>query len=223
MLQLLVFDMDGVIVDTEYLDFQLQQEFVRLLSLRPNELSQQELSVLVGKSYTSLYRSIKQLSQTSLSLETIGHQLEKFAAEKYQEINYQELFRKDIVQILLYARKNHIKVALASSSRYQHIIEVLASCGIDDYFDVIISGEDFVESKPNPAIYQAVLENLDIDAENAVAIEDSFYGIAAAKSAGLKVIAYEEKRLPVDQSRADMVAKDMVEIFSILQTLKESE
>lgn len=223
MLQLLVFDMDGVIVDTEYLDFQLQQAFVCLFSSSPNELSQQDFSILVGKSYTALYRCIKQLSQTSLSLETIGHQLDKFAAEKYQEVNYQELFQKAIVQILLYARKNHIKVALVSSFRYQHIIEVLTSCGIKEYFDLIVSGEDFAESKPNPAIYQVILEKLDINVENAVAIENSFCGIAAVKSAGLKIIVYEEKRMPVDQSQADMVAKDMIEIFSILQTLKESE
>ena len=71
MFQLLVFDMDDVIVDTEYLDFQLQQAFVCLFSSSPNELSQQDFSILVGKSYTALYRCIKQLSQTSLSLETI--------------------------------------------------------------------------------------------------------------------------------------------------------
>ena len=170
----------------------------------------------------ALYRCIKQLSQTSLSLETIDHQLDKFAAEKYQEVNYQELFQKAIVQILLYARKNHIKVALVSSFRYQHIIEVLTSCGIKEYFDLFVSGEDFAESKPNPAIYQVILEKLDINVGNAVAIENSFCGIAA-KSAGLKIIAYEEKRMPVDQSQADMVAKGMIEIFSILQTLKESE
>ena len=108
-----------------------------LFSSSPNELSQQDFSILVGKSYMALYRCIKQLSQTSLSLEIIDHQLEKFAAEKYQEVNYQELFRKAIVQILLYARKNHIKVALVSSFRYQHIIEVLTSWGNHFYLSIL--------------------------------------------------------------------------------------
>ena len=213
----LIFDVDGVIVDTEYLDYQLQQEFIRTISPDKQRLESLDFSELVGKSYANLHQSIKHLSQTDLSLEEIAVQLERFATERYQHVDYQKLFRPDILEVISFAKKMNWKLAVASSSRKKHILEVLRACEIDHVFDLIVSGEDFAESKPNPAIYQSVLEKLAIQAADALTIEDSFYGIQAAKSAGIAVIAYEEKRMPIDQSAADWSGKDMRDILEILQ------
>lgn len=103
-------------------------------------------------------------------------------------MNYRELFREDIIKILDFSVENGIKLALASSSKYKHIIEILESCGIRGYFDVIVSGENFMESKPNPEIYRATLNELSVQAEQCIAIEDSYSGIEASTSAGIATI-----------------------------------
>ncbi|MGT2715233.1 HAD family hydrolase [Streptococcus respiraculi] len=221
MIEAIIFDMDGVIVDTEYLDFQLQKDFVRSISKEMSIEKEQKFSKLIGRSYAYLAQAIKDLSGSSLSLAEISKQLEEYAKEWYQDINYLSLFRTDMIDILDYAKEKGLKLAVASSSRKEHIEEVLESCGILSYFDTVVSGEAFTESKPNPAIYLATLAKLGVAAQDAVAIEDSAYGIAAAKAAGVTVIAYEEVRMPVDQSQADYHATDMKGVLERLRLLNQ--
>ena len=73
-------------------------------------------------------------------------------------------------------------MAVASSSHLAQIQNILTQCDIIQYFDLIVSGEQFERSKPDPTIYRHTLEKLGAQAKNAVAIEDSFFGIQAAKA-----------------------------------------
>ena len=110
-------------------------------------------------------------------------------------------------------------MAVASSSHLVHIQNILTQCDIIQYFDLIVSGEQFQRSKLDPTIYRYTLEKLGAPAKNAVAIEDSFFGIQAAKAAGISVIAYEEKRMHIDQSNADYCGKNMNDILAITRQL----
>lgn len=219
MIQAIIFDLDGVIVDTEYINFQLQREFIERISPVAPSIDATALSTLVGRSYGHLVQGVKDLSASDLSLAEISEQLEEFAKEYDQQVDYPSLFRSDIVAILEYAKDRNIKLAVASSSRKEHIEEVLESCEILPYFDTLVSGKVFTESKPNPAIYLATLAKLGIPAQYAVAIEDSAFGISSAKAAGVRVIAYEEKRMPIDQTQADYCEKDMRGILKRLRLL----
>ena len=85
---------------------------------------------------------------------------------------------------------------------------------------MIISGEVFKESKPNPEIYLTCIEKLNLEADECVAVEDSEYGIEAAKKAGLICIAKRDDRFNYDQSKADYFIDDHDEIKDILENLK---
>lgn len=218
MIKLIVFDMDGVIVDTEYLDFQLQQAYIKEIAKEPSKLTHDDFSRLVGRSGKDLLRRIKKLSQSDLADEEIERGLQRVEAQKYRKESYLPLFRQDILAVLDYARAHDIALAVASSTQKKYIFEILTNCGIQDYFDAVVSGEDFEASKPNPAIYLSVLNRLGIPSEQALAVEDSASGIAAAKKAGMKTVAYEEKRMAIDQSQADYVAKDMLDILDYIKS-----
>lgn len=218
MLKAIIFDMDGVIVDTEYCDVTIQKNFLQTLVTSPDMISEDAHLSLVGRSYDDLAQAIKDITKTSLKLSEISEQLSVYAGKAHEALDYQALFRKDMLKILSLAKANQIKVAVASSSPRSHIMKILDTCGIADAFHVILSGEDFPESKPHPAIYQAVLDALSIVPEEAIAIEDSYYGILAARRAGLDVIAYREDRLKVDQSQATVVKDDMNAIYDYLRT-----
>ncbi|MGT2925322.1 HAD family hydrolase [Streptococcus caviae] len=219
MIKLIVFDMDGVIVDTEYLDFQLQQEYIKTIAQNPAALTHEDFSSLVGRSGKDLLTRIKKLSQLDLADETIEQGLQRVEAQKYRKESYLPLFRKDIFAVLEYAKANHIALGVASSTQKKYILEILTNCGIKDYFDVIVSGEDFEASKPDPAIYLSVLKRLGVPSEQALAVEDSPSGIASAKGAGMRTVAYEEKRMTIDQSQADYVAKDMLDILDYIKSV----
>ena len=92
---------------------------------------------------------------------------------------------------------------MASSSTKDDILKALSDTNLTDYFDVILSGEEFPESKPNPAIYHAAADYLGFAKKDLLVIEDSEKGIAAGVAAGIEVWAIEDKRYGLNQEAAD--------------------
>ncbi|OOF53944.1 phosphatase [Rodentibacter genomosp. 2] len=219
MLQAIIFDMDGVIVDTEFLEYNLQAKFIESIKEHDRTLTLSERSEMVGKGVSEIPEIVKKLTSSSLPLKEIKRRYFDFFNQLFSEVDYLSIFRSDIQKIIDFAKQHHIKLAVASSSRLEHIQNILTKCDIIQHFDFIVSGEQFERSKPDPTIYRYTLKKLDVQAKNAVAIEDSFFGIQAAKSASIPVIAYEEKRMLIDQSKADYCGKDMIEISNIIQKL----
>ena len=220
MIKAIIFDMDGVIVDTEFQDFRIQQEFIKKENPSINQIKT-NFDELIGQSYNMLYETLRKFIGSNDSLNEIKRRFEAYNAIAYESINYQQLFRKELLPILKWAKSKGVLLAVASSSTYEHIIEVLNSCNIKNYFDVIYSGEFVEESKPNPAIYLNTLEKLNVSANQEITIEDSYYGISAAKAAGITTIAYKEMRAAIDQSAADYLVEDMTEAYEIIQTLNK--
>lgn len=129
MLKAIIFDMDGVIVDTEFEDFRIQQAFI----MKENPTLNQEntnFEELIGQSYDMLYKTLRTFIGSNDSLKEIKARFEEYNEVAYRAIDYQQLFRKEILSILNWSKENDIRLAVASSSTYEHIIEVLATCGI---------------------------------------------------------------------------------------------
>lgn len=222
LIQAIIFDMDGVIVDTEYLEFSLQKQFLENLKEHHRPITSEQQSEVVGKSLKEIPTVVKKLTYSSLPVEEIRERYNEFFQNLFGKVDFKTIFRADIWRIIHFAKQNNIKLAVASSSVKSHIDNILTVCEIKDEFDLIISGEQFERSKPDPTIYRYTCEKLGVKPENAVAIEDSYYGMLSAKTAGLTVIGYEEKRMLIDQSLADYMGRDMVEIFGILQKIQET-
>lgn len=212
----IIFDMDGVIVDTEFLDYNIQKAFIMKENGTDPQNDTKDYSELVGRSYDDLYRTMQGFIDQQYSLEDLKQKFLLFNEERYCSLDYPSLFRKDITAILKEAKKQGRLLAVASSSEHAHILEILEACEIAAYFDVIYSGEFVEESKPNPEIYRNTLTKLGVLPEHAIAIEDSSHGIRAAKAAGIPTVAYQERRMAIDQSKADYLGTDMIEIKEII-------
>lgn len=223
MLQAIIFDMDGVIVDTEYVEFELQQQFIDQVKEHNRPITLAQRSQVVGESLKEIPKIIKQLTESSLPIEELRTRYYAFFNEIFSRVDYQSIFRHDIQKIIQFAKQQQIKLAVASSSNMAHIHNILSACGIKDQFDLIVSGEMFDRSKPDPEIYRYTLAQLGVTAANAVAVEDSFYGMQAAHQAGLRIIGYEETRMMIDQSLADYLCKDMHEILAVVKKLHQQQ
>lgn len=209
MLKAVIFDMDGVLIDSEHFYMKRRQNFFKEYGL---DLDDETAKGLVGLNPRDLIADRfpnKDREQTLVEYETYkqGH-----------PANFMEMIDDDANQILPWLKEKNLKVAVASSSSIEIIKQVVNNAGWSEYFDLLVSGDEFPQSKPDPTIYFETVARLGVAPEEVLVIEDSTYGITAAKTAGLKVIAKEDERLPMDQSQADMKITRLTEIIDIIET-----
>lgn len=200
--------MDGVIIDSEPVYIRKQEIF---MAIKNYKYDKSLLIELVGKTRKDAF---KLLSNHIVNF----YNDEVTYLEDYKEfwidfdVNYKRIENEGIRALIQYLKSKNMKIGLASSSTKETISKVLDTIELKSYFDVIVSGEDFVESKPNPEIYHDTLKKLGLNQQNCIVIEDSTVGIQAAKNAGLFVIAKEDKRFNFDQSKADFSIIDFKQL-----------
>lgn len=198
-----IFDMDGVIVDTEkfYLD-----TLARLFEAEGIEVPFEDLCVTVGASYKDFKRNLVRWFELGGE-----HLAEEEALARYNvweernQPDFAALLNHGVVETIAELKRRGVRVALASSSPMSNILLVLEACGLSDAFELVTSGEQFHESKPNPEIYLHTLENLGLPAGDCCCVEDSVPGVTAGKAAGLTVFAKREDRFGFTQEAADRI------------------
>jgi len=107
-----------------------------------------------------------------------------------------------------------LKIGLASSSVKADILRALEENHLNGFFDVILS---FKESKPNPEIYLTALQHLNVEANQALIIEDSEKGIAAGVAAGVEVWAIKDNRFGMDQGAAKGLLDNLMDVLDLLK------
>ena len=107
--------------------------------------------------------------------------------------------KKGIKELLTFLKENQIPTAVASSTRREVVMRELEEGGLLPYFDRVICGDMVERSKPEPDIFLKACESLSIDATEAYAIEDSYNGIRAAFRAGMKPIMVPDLAEPTEE------------------------
>lgn len=174
-----IFDMDGVLADTErvYCE-QLAAYLDQIGGCSDFELLKQGIGAS-GKEYLAMIQKAK---PADLSMREFQEGYRRYY-EQYP-IDYQEIAEPGLLPFLKNLKRRGLKLAVASSSGMKQIRQVLEECGIKDCFDEIVSGEQFERSKPDPSIYLEVIRRLGVLAGETAVVEDSVYGLCAAKAAG---------------------------------------
>ena len=207
-----IFDMDGVIVDTEYYYLGETAAFAKELGLN---LTQEELNGQVGTSHQFFLHMLVDWFERAGK----GHFTGEEALARWDEWahkrprDYQALINPGAVDTIRELPRRGVRVALASSSPMVSIEEVLNACGLSDAFEYVVSGEQFKESKPEPDIYLHALDLLGLPANRCCCVEDSVPGITAGKRAGLTVIAKREERFGFSQDAADKIIDQLPELL----------
>ncbi len=211
--KIIIFDNDGVIVDTEP-----YHEIITLAFLKEckYKITGVDYLQLVGGNFNMTYKYIKDnYPDFYASVEDMTEDFLVYLAGSYP--NYLEIKMDNVQETVEILSKKGYRLFVASSGRYEKIEEVLRTLGIRDYFEFIVSGYDFKESKPNPEIYLHCAQRIGVKPEDCFVIEDSTYGIAAAKAAGMKVIAKRDERYNFKQDIADYLIDDLSEIVEIVE------
>lgn len=212
MIKAVIFDMDGVIVDTEPVYYERLHEFFKYNNIHPET---EELNKIVGSSSVDTWDAIQRIWGKELD----KNQYEAAYDEFYKDmpIDFRKIVDQDITFVLDWLTKENYKIALASSSSHSNILEVLEQCNIKHYFHSILSGEMFKQSKPHPEIYLKTAETLEVQPDECLVIEDSTYGIRAGKAAGMYVLAKEDNRFNFNQGLADGKIQRLNQIITELK------
>ncbi len=127
-------------------------------------------------------------------------------------MDYRAIFRSEVTEVLRLLKEKGYLVALASSTQMDIIMRVLNENQIASYFDIIVSGSQFRQSKPNPEIYFYTAGQLGVTPEECLVIEDSTLGITAASRAGMIIAALIDDRFGFDRSLAHYEIRNLDEI-----------
>lgn len=206
-----IFDMDGVIVDSEivYNDYLL--EFAQA---KNPAVTMDMINPMVGRSRKDSWTIMENAVQNGQTWEEL---LADFRVlDIYSKVDYKKIFRRDALTVVKELKKRGYKIALASSTGPKLIARIVEETGMRPWFDLIVSGGQFKQSKPNPEIYHYTAKTLGVKEEECFVIEDSTVGIKAGKAAGMTVAALRDDRFGFDQSKADYQMNSLLEILDYL-------
>ena len=209
-----IFDMDGVIVDSEPVYRRLNKSIFKELDIKVDEDTQ--LSFIGGttrRKWTILKEKFS-LSQSVEELILLQHSI--FSQEEW---DFNRLLFPEALPLLMSLKQQGIPTALASSSDRKRIDLALEQCQLSEYFNEVICGEDFKNGKPHPDIFLHSAEKLGISPTSCVVIEDSHNGLTAAKRANMYSIGVKHKQINMDLSLANQIVNSLSEIN--LEKLKE--
>tara|TARA_Y100000590_G_scaffold461033_1_gene621709 strand:- start:1102 stop:1752 length:651 start_codon:yes stop_codon:yes gene_type:complete len=203
----ILFDMDGVVVDSEKLYSQSENKLLNQYGVKFSDADWLQIKGCTEKQFYDLIYSKFDISISRNQLMIKGRE---FLKEIFtQKLNYMNGFLKLHTII-----KKKYKLALVTSTGkelVQHINQILS---IENKFDLIITSHDTDLHKPNPKPYLMAMENFKLNANQCIVIEDSIQGIKAGQAAGCKVIALEgslEKKFLKD---ADHIIENLLDILN---------
>lgn len=211
MIKGVIFDMDGVLINSEVVYRDLFHEFLKSKGI---EIEISELNFLAGSCNKVENEYFAKKLNTSIN------EAAEFKKAYFSKciVNYEKLKKPYVDELLEYLVSKNIKIGLASSSKMKDIKQVLKECKIKKYFDVVVSGEMFLETKPNPEIYNYSVSAMGMKNEDLLVIEDSNYGVQAGKAAGLKVAAVLDSILKFDVAIADYKVNSLKDVIKIIES-----
>ena len=220
MFEAVVFDMDGVIFDTEklYRRFYLEEGDKQGV---PQDVMVRACEQIAGGRKDENKPKFESIVGRGIDY----YEFREGVMSKLEDyINHNTVDVKlGVLETLEFLKENNFKVALATSTKQQRATKYLTEHNMMKYFDKLVFGDSISRSKPHPDIYLKACEELGVEPSNAIAIEDSINGIISAGRAGMFPIMAIDLIPPNDQVReyAKLICNNMLEVKTFIEGLSE--
>src|SRR5690625_3979061 len=197
-----IFDMDGVIVDSEPIHSEVEQQMFKNEGVT---LSPEEHQKLTGTASLEMWTEIVESLRLNRSSYDRTRQKNESYPKAFQSSSTNPAV-KGVQQLIRNQHEKKYNLALASSSSRDQIDLIVNRLPLGSYFKVLVSGAELPRSKPDPMIFLETARQLGKAPSQCCVIEDSFHGVTAAKAAGMKCIGYRNPNSGnQDLSGADVI------------------
>lgn len=212
-----IFDMDGVLVDTEP---ENQRRVIEFFADRGLSLSKKESDDLVGCTNDYFIERIQEWWERTPSKPEAERDMPVVEAINAYfdgiEYDYPSLLNDGVLETLDGLHDRGLRTAVASSTDYEGIVCALKPCGVLERMAFVLTGEDMAHGKPAPDIYLAAAERLGVDPAECIVVEDSDRGIAAGRAAGMRVAVKRDDRFGFAQEGGTWYIDRIPEVLAIV-------
>ena len=195
MIKAAIFDMDGLLIDSERIIMQACIVAAKQIGIT---YTQAEYVELIGRAGPDSTRIMVEQLGGVVNFNQVMQLLDTLLAEH----NHAFPLKNGAMDLLKHYQSNSVICSVASSSPTHHITHRLSHVGVLDYFSHITSGQEVIRGKPNPDIYLLAVKKLGLKVEECIAFEDSENGALAAIAAGLKVVVVPDLKQPSEYVKA---------------------
>lgn len=204
----LIFDFDGTIQDTEVPEYEVWKTIYRQYNC---QIPISDYRVCIGTPVSGLdiIANLQKIIGKPINTQAIKAFYDRVSHEKIMN----EPIKAGVMDYIQYALDHDLKLAVASSSPISWVGKHLSRLKIDHHFNAILTQDDVEHVKPDPELYNLALEKLGIQPHEAIAFEDSIFGVQAAKNAGIFCVAIPSALLPIEEfTHADVITKSLAEL-----------
>ena len=216
MIKAIIFDMDGLMIDSERVTFECYQERLKDMNLTMDE---EFYKTLLGKPIKGIYQRFYDVYGNDFPIENVIQDVHQLMAERFETEGVP--VKKGLVELLHYLKDNNYKTIVATSSNRDRVDKILAQAKITEFFDDSICGDEVTKGKPNPEVFLKSCQKLGVNVVEAIVFEDSEAGIQASYDANIKVICIPDMKYPEKQyeEKTFKILKDLTEVTAYLKSL----
>lgn len=217
MYKAVLFDMDGVIIDSEPARQMLEKELFKKLGM---DVTDEEHQSYVGTTSEGMWQGVKSNHKTPYSVEELIEMEQSNYLSHLEKHNDQDPM-PGVVDLIKNLHENGMTLVVASSACMKNIEVVVKKFELEKYFTKLVSGEEVPKGKPAPDVFLEAAKRIKMSPEQCVVIEDATNGVLAAKAAEMKCVGINSPhRVPQDLSLADLVVDHLSKVdYKVLQDI----
>ena len=217
MIKAVIFDMDGVIIDSEMAYLEKLYEFAKT---KNPKVTIEELYGTVGTTKKDCWIVVEKAVNNGETWEQLHDEYLPRWSGIFAQTDYISIFRSEVLDVMDRLKEMGLRLAVASSTNIEQVEKILEMNHVSERLEKIVSGSTVKRSKPDPAVYLYTAEQLGLFPEECLVIEDSTVGITAGHRAGMTVAALIDNRFSFDRTLADYGMHSLLEIIPLAEQLQ---
>lgn len=216
MLKAVIFDMDGLMIDSERATFRAYKE---VLKRHDETMEESFYKSMLGKPERD---NVDRLQERYPTLDILKLIEDTYICVGEDFDNNGIPLKKGLIELLIFLKENNIKTMIATSSLRNRLDKIITNANIKQYFDNTISGDEVVNGKPNPEVFLTACKKLGVNVDEAIVLEDSMAGITAAFDGNIPVICVPDMMYPSKEyvEKTISVEDDLLCVIEYIKKVK---